>query len=55
MDSACRSRFARSVGKQMLDEKKNIVPARYSGEKSELVAEIKSGGKNVFAYDLKAE
>jgi hypothetical protein len=43
------------VGKQMLDEKKNVVPAKYSGEKSELVAEIKSGGKNVFDYDLKAE
>jgi hypothetical protein len=43
------------VGKQMVDEKVNMVPAKYSSEKSELVAEIKSGGKNVHDFDLKKE
>ena len=41
------------MGGQMIDNKANELPPKYSGETSELVVEIKTRGKNVFDFDLK--
>jgi hypothetical protein len=38
-----------------VDQTVNVIPAKYSGETSTLVVEIKSDGKNVFDFDLKTE
>ena len=43
------------VGQEIIDEMMNFIPAKYSGETSELVVDIQPGGKNVFDFDLKSE
>ena len=43
------------MGPQTVDQTDNIIPPKYSGETSELVAEIQPRGKNVFDFDLKAK
>ena len=42
-----------NMGGQMIDNKANELPPKYSGKTSELVVEIKTRGKNVFDFDLK--
>jgi hypothetical protein len=43
------------MGQQTVDQTDNIIPTKYSGEASELVADIQPGSKNVFDFDLKSQ
>jgi hypothetical protein len=42
------------MGKDLVDQTDNFIPAKYSGETSELIADIQPRGKNVFDFDLKS-
>ena len=44
-----------NLGGEMIDEKENILPPKYSGATSELAVEISPGGKHVFDFDLQRE
>jgi hypothetical protein len=43
------------MGPQVVDQTDNIIPPKYSGEKSELTADVQPRGKNVFDFTLKAK
>jgi hypothetical protein len=57
VEIACVRKTGRQIrmGAQMVDQTDNIIPPKYSGDTSELAAEIQPRGKNVFDFDLKAE
>jgi hypothetical protein len=41
------------MGRDTVDQTDNIIPPTYSGQASELIAEVQPRGKNVFDFDLK--
>jgi hypothetical protein len=40
---------------KLIDEVENFIPAKYSGQTSQLIAEVRSNGENVFTFELKPE
>ena len=58
VEITCIGKTGRKIdlgGGRMVDQTDNVLPAKYSGETSELVAEIQPSGKNVFDFDLKPQ
>jgi hypothetical protein len=43
------------MGTQIVDQTDNFIPPEYSGDTSELTADIQPSGKNIFDFDLKAK
>jgi hypothetical protein len=40
---------------RIIEQAEDVIPAKYSGETSQLAVDIRDKGKNIFDFDLKDE